>query len=187
MTTLPYTVIHSNEQYLTYCDQLEQLVQECGTDHEVLIELLTLLIEDWDRRQQPVWSMDPIQIVNGLLDEHGLKPVDLARILDLSPGAVSNILHYRRRLTAAHIRILADHFKVRQEALNQHYDLHSEGGASKSDISIRRILEAAVGSQVSSRRSGGEVLGKVSRQQARKTKATKTAKSSTRKGPTVGK
>lgn len=123
MEALKYKVIRSRAQYDEYCRILEGLVfgKTSGTEEEV--DLLTLLIQDWDRRQYDEEIPDPIRLIRLLMKEHGLKAVDLAGLLGLSRGAVSNILNYRRRLTADNIRILATHFGIRQEALNRAYDL----------------------------------------------------------------
>jgi HTH-type transcriptional regulator/antitoxin HigA len=90
------------------------------------IELLTLLIETWDNKQGLVVHSDPIQILRLIIKEQNMKAVELASLLNVSRGAMSNILHYRRRLTAKQIRIIAKYFGIRQEALNQPYELNEK-------------------------------------------------------------
>jgi HTH-type transcriptional regulator/antitoxin HigA len=55
-----------------------------------------------------------------------MKAAELAELLGLSKGALSNILNYRRRFTSTHIRILAARFRISQEALNRSYPLAAE-------------------------------------------------------------
>lgn len=123
MKELKYTVIRSREQYDAYCNQLEALLSEGNAADREAADLLTVLIQDWDRRQHDEPTLDPVALLTSLLKEHGMKAADLASLLDLSRSAISNILNHRRRLTAEHIRTLALHFGIRQEALNRHYDL----------------------------------------------------------------
>lgn len=123
MKELPYTVIRSRGQYDAYCKQLEALLSEGKAADREAADLLTVLIQDWDRRQHDEPSLDPVALLTSLLKEHGMKAAGLASLLDLSRSAISNILNRRRRLTAEHIRTLAMHFGIRQEALNRPYEL----------------------------------------------------------------
>jgi HTH-type transcriptional regulator/antitoxin HigA len=123
MAALKYRVIKSCEQYDEYCNLLEALILKNNDIYLDEIELLTLLIESWDEKNLHTSALDPIQLLRFIMNEQDLKSAKLASILNISRGAMSNILHYRRRLTAEQIRILANYFCIRQEALNQPYSL----------------------------------------------------------------
>jgi len=122
---LKYTIIKSRKQYNQYCDALEQLmhveVKNKGVEDE--IELLTFLIEKWDEQHQSFAHMDPITLLKGLMEEHGLRSGDLAIILGVSKGLVSDILNYKKGLSKEIIRALAAYFKVAQEGFNRPYKL----------------------------------------------------------------
>lgn len=75
------------------------------------IELLTLLIEKWDEGHNTFEQSDPIELVKYLMAENNIKAKDLAEILNVSKGLVSDIL--------------------KQEAYNRHYELKAD---SKSEI-----------------------------------------------------
>lgn len=125
MVELKYKVIKSKSQYKTYCNQLEELVFSSSKSKAVKdeIELLTLLIEKWDAEHNSFKDMDPIQLLNALMTDRGMKAKDLAALLDVSKGYVSDILHYKKGLSKEVIRKLAEHFKVSHEAFNRPYEL----------------------------------------------------------------
>jgi len=125
MATLKYKVITSKVQYKEYSNSLEELVFSGAKDRNTKdeIALLTLLIEKWDAEHNTFDYLDPVQLLHSLIDEHGLKAKDLANILDISKGYVSDILNYKKGLSKEVIRKLSEHFKVSQEGFNRPYKL----------------------------------------------------------------
>ncbi len=130
MKSLKYKIIKSREQYDAYCNALEELLfqNEETKDIEVLeeIELLTLLIEKWDKEHNSFMELEPIQLLKSLMAEHHLRAKDLVDIMGISKGMVSNILNYRKGLSKESIRKLSIHFKLSQEAFNKPYKLITE-------------------------------------------------------------
>jgi len=127
MTELKYKVIRSKTQYNEYSKKLEELVFQSTRNrtNRDEIALLTLLIETWDAEHNTFSEVDPIRLLHSLMDDHKLKPKDLADILEVSKGYISEILHYKKGLSKDVIRKLADRFKVSQEAFNRPYNLSS--------------------------------------------------------------
>ncbi len=123
MKTLKYTVIHNREQYNLYCNTLESLIESGDSHDEDEIELLTLLIESWDVKNDSFPDSDPIEILQYLMEENHLKAKNLVEILNLSKGTVSKILNYHIGLSKDSIRVLAHYFKVSQEVFNRPYAL----------------------------------------------------------------
>ena len=125
MSQLKYKVISSKRQYKEYCDILEQLVftDKKNKQIEDEIDLLTLLIETFDKQHNTFNELDPIQLLPSLMKEHQLKSKDVVEILQVSKGYVSDILNYKKGLSKEVIRTLAEHFKVSQEAFNRPYKL----------------------------------------------------------------
>ncbi len=67
------------------------------------------------------------------MTEKKLKAKDLAQILNVSKGLISDILNYKKGLSKEIIRSLSDYFKVSQEAFNRPYDLmHSKRAKEKA-------------------------------------------------------
>ncbi len=124
-TTITYKIIKTERQYDEYCRKLQSLLEQNDDKNDDEIELLTLLIENWDRTQYQEPDLDPVQIIRALMDEHQLKAKDLTGILDLSKGTVSKILSYQKGLSKDTIRKLSDHFRLTQETFNRPYKLRN--------------------------------------------------------------
>ena len=125
METLKYKIIKSRKQYDTYCDLLHQLVFDKDKTEKLEdeIELLTFLIRKYDEETGTFSTVEPIPLLISLMDDHDLKAKDLANILGVSKGLVSDILNYKKGLSKEVIRKLGEHFKLRQEAFNRPYKL----------------------------------------------------------------
>jgi HTH-type transcriptional regulator/antitoxin HigA len=123
LETLKYKIIKDKEQYKQYCDILEELIISEKKADEDEIELLTLLIEKWDKENNSLNELNPIEILKALMYENNLKSKDLVDILGISKGTVSKILNYHKGLSKETIRKLADYFHVSQETFNRPYKL----------------------------------------------------------------
>jgi HTH-type transcriptional regulator/antitoxin HigA len=121
MSRLKYKVIKSKRQYSQYCNILEVLMSQPRKSPEVTdeIELLTVLIEKWDKDHNSWPEADPIELLRSLMTERNLRSKDLVEILNVSKGLVSDILNYKKGLSKEVIKTLAEHFKVSQEAFNR--------------------------------------------------------------------
>ena len=125
MEILKYKVIKTDAQYKKYCDILESLTDSGKKNKSVQdeIELLTLLIEKYDADHNTFDDIDPIQLLKALMKEHKMKAVELANLLDVSEGLVSDMLSYKKGLSKDTIRLLSESFKLNQKAFNRPYDL----------------------------------------------------------------
>jgi HTH-type transcriptional regulator/antitoxin HigA len=138
METLKYKVIRSKEQYNKYCKMLEILL-DSGSKNRLIadeIDLLTLLIEKWDEEHSTLHEVDPIRMLHSFMADHNMKAKDLAGLLEMSKGYVSDILHYKKGLSKEVIRKLAERFKVSQEAFNRPYKLKSAANAHLRNASV---------------------------------------------------
>ena len=121
------TVIKSREQYDEYCKILEDLLNKDEGQYEEEIELLTLLIENWDGENNSHSEIeDPVEILKALMEENGLKAKDLTEILGLSKETISKILNYHKGMSEETIRKLSQHFKLSQDIFNRPYTLVPE-------------------------------------------------------------
>jgi HTH-type transcriptional regulator/antitoxin HigA len=125
MVALKYKVIKSKAQYKDYSNNVEELVSADFKTKEMKdeIDLLTLLIEKWDEEHNKHDDVDPITLLRSLMEQKKLKAKDLAEILQVSKGLVSDILNYKKGLSKEIIRGLSDYFKVSQEAFNRPVEL----------------------------------------------------------------
>jgi HTH-type transcriptional regulator / antitoxin HigA len=148
METLRYKVIKTEGQYKKYCDILEGLTDTTKRSKALQdeIELLTLLIEKYDEKHTTIDDTDPIELLKYLMKEHKLKAVDLAKLLQVSEGLVSDMLHYKKGLSKETIRILSERFKLGQAAFNRPYKLNTaEDAPLKNSRAIDKKKGLAAG------------------------------------------
>lgn len=128
METMKYKIIKTKSQYFKYCNALEEILDSGKKNRATLdeIELLTFLIEKYDQEHNTFTDADPIELLKSLMRDHKMKSVELARLLKVSTGLVSDMLGYKKGLSKETIRILAERFKLNQEAFNRPYKLKSE-------------------------------------------------------------
>ena len=122
-SSLRYRVIDSDTQYKSYCDTVEKLVFSNNITPAIQdeINLLTLLIETYDKQNSTFRNLDPVQLLKSLMAEHRMKAADLARKLQVSEGLISDILKYKKGMSKKTIRGIAELFKMQQEAFNRPY------------------------------------------------------------------
>jgi HTH-type transcriptional regulator/antitoxin HigA len=80
------------------------------------------------------------------MHDHKLKAKDLAGLLGVSKGLVSDILNYKKGLSKDIIRSLSAHFKVSQEAFYRPYKLTNPANSHIRDASVMntpKMLELA--------------------------------------------
>ncbi|HEV2353653.1 MAG TPA: hypothetical protein VGR89_05385 [Puia sp.] len=125
METLPYTVIHSQNQYKAYCAKLTDLIKLKGKGRPELdtIDLLKLLTKRWEEQQRPLSDSDPVEYLQSLIQQNCLQSSKLAAEMGISKSLMTDILHYRRRMSRELIRKLAARFGISQELLNKPYSL----------------------------------------------------------------
>ncbi|RYE21775.1 MAG: transcriptional regulator [Sphingobacteriaceae bacterium] len=134
MEKLKYKIIKTVEQYKTYCNLLETLVDQSDEEYEDEIELLTFLIEKWDEEYSTFQESDPVELLKILMEENRLKSKDLSELLGIGKSVVSEILSYKKGFSKEIIRKLSERFKLRQEAFNRPYQLSNKSGENKSFV-----------------------------------------------------
>lgn len=106
-------VIHDEEQNQQFIRALEELTgkENVTTAEARLIELLTLLVEDFESKRYPLPDAGPLDIIRHLMEAHGLRQKDLVDIFGTA-SIVSDVLNGKRDLTKDHIRRLSQRFNV---------------------------------------------------------------------------
>src|SRR5580692_11345524 len=101
-----------NERVLSVIEELMAKGEaKLSPEEDALIELLTQLVENFEKRAYPRQKSDPAQLVRFLLDQRGLKPVELAPVAG-SRGRVSDILSGRRSISKEQAKRLGEFFHV---------------------------------------------------------------------------
>jgi|SRR5271165_6778170 len=106
-------VIRDEKQNQAYISRLEELTNKKSVTRaeKKLIELLAVLIEDFEAKRFPVPEAPPVAIIRHLMDAHGLRQKDLVSIFG-TESIASEVLHGKRELTKEHIKRLSARFGV---------------------------------------------------------------------------
>jgi HTH-type transcriptional regulator / antitoxin HigA len=144
MEALQYTVIKSKAQYKRYCKELTALLESGNESKHVAdaVELLTLLVEQWDETNSTTPTLNPVELLQALMHEHKLKAIELAEKLQVGKSLVSDILNYKKGFSKELIRKLAGLFKLQQEAFNRVYEL--KGVAIRKTRLVKRKRKKVV-------------------------------------------
>jgi len=89
---------------------MEKSEDEISEEEGRLLELLSIVIEEYENRAHPLPKAKPHRILAYLLKEKGMKPSDLWIVLPKS--GVSEILGGKRGISKAQARQLAELFHV---------------------------------------------------------------------------
>ncbi len=124
---MKYKRIHSLEQYNEYCNLYEKLITKDSDKYAEELDLLELLIEDFDNRTieslGTSQDMNPVEILHYLMNENKLTKAELARQLKVSRQLVTEILNYKRNISKKMISKLCDRFKMQPIAFSREYKL----------------------------------------------------------------
>lgn len=149
MEVFQYKIIKTEAQYFKYCDKLEALTDSGKKSKSVQdeIELLTLLIEKYDEEHNSFEEADPVEILKSLMKDHKMKSVQLASLLGVSEGLVSDILKYKKGFSKDTIRILLERFKLNQQAFNRPYPLKIPS-ASSTNLAGKKVGQKSKGTKI---------------------------------------
>lgn len=108
-------VPQTEEEYLSLLVDLDQLLDEGGSDEENsaladLVDRIGSAIALYENKQDPEDYGTGLDALKYLMAAHNLKQTDLTELG--SQGTVSEILAGKRQLTVKHIKALATRFKV---------------------------------------------------------------------------
>jgi HTH-type transcriptional regulator / antitoxin HigA len=111
---LPPRPIHDDVDLASATEMIDRLAGfDLSADQEDYLEALSTFVELYEARRFPIDDsrITPLEALEALLEEHGMTGSDLGRLLgNRTLGAA--ILGERRSLSKAHIKKLAEHFKV---------------------------------------------------------------------------
>lgn len=124
---IKYRVIKDLDQYNEYCNLHESLLLKDELKYTDELELLELLIEDYDQRlmKKKNANLNPVEILKSLLKESKMKQIDLSKSINVSRQLISDVLNYRRSLSKEMIIKLSKFYSMNQEAFSREYSLKS--------------------------------------------------------------
>ena len=96
--------------------------------------MLELLIEDYDNRTiESIGNnedMDPVQILQYLMNENEITKAELGRQLKVSRQLITEILNYKRNISKSMISKLSERFKMMPIAFSREYELKGKKQAA---------------------------------------------------------
>jgi len=106
-------VIKGEQQNQVFIAKLEELTAkpEVSTAEQKLIELLTILIEEFEEKYYQVPNAGPLDIIRHLMEVHQLRQKDLVDVFG-TESIVSDVLNGKRDLTKQHIIRLSRRFGI---------------------------------------------------------------------------
>ncbi len=119
MEVLP-SAISSEEEHERMTEQVDRLmtkgIRENGLspEEEKLLDLLSVLIENYEDEHYPFPEVSPNEILKFLMEQNDLKQSDLLHIFG-SSGIASEVVNGKRAISKTQAKKLAEHFKVSVE------------------------------------------------------------------------
>lgn len=115
-------LIKSEQDYQEAMKRLDEIFDaSINTPEGDELEILSLLIEQYENDHFPIDLPDPIEAIKFRMEQMGYTQNDLAKIIGLKSRA-SEILNKKRKLTLEMIRQIHKSFKIPTEVLIQSYE-----------------------------------------------------------------
>jgi HTH-type transcriptional regulator / antitoxin HigA len=114
-------LIKSKKDYNAALERLEFIFDsKKGTQEGDELELLSIIIDDYESRIFPISNPDPIEAIEFRMEQMGYEQNDFAKIIGLKSRA-SEILNRKRKLTLEMIRKISTTMHIPSEILIQNY------------------------------------------------------------------
>jgi HTH-type transcriptional regulator/antitoxin HigA len=114
-------VIKTEKDYQKALKRLEVIFEaKKGSKDGDELELLSLLIDNYEKERYPIDLPDPIEAIKFRMEQLGYKQADLAEAIGLK-SRVSEILNRKRKLTLDMIRKLHEVLGIPTEVLVKQY------------------------------------------------------------------
>jgi HTH-type transcriptional regulator/antitoxin HigA len=109
--------IKTREQYKQYLSLIDRFIDsEEDSQEEEVLELISILVEDFEARHYPIDAPDPIDAIKLKTQELGLKRKDLSKYFG-SVSRVSEVLNRKRPLSLEMARKLHKELGISAETL----------------------------------------------------------------------
>ena len=118
---MAWKVIKTEKDYQKAMKRLETIFEaKKGSKDGDELELLSLLIDNFEKKKHPIELPDPIEAIKFRMEQLGYKQKDLAKVMGLK-SRVSEILNKKRKLTLEMIRTLNEVLGIPTEILVKEY------------------------------------------------------------------
>jgi len=118
----PIKTDKQHDKYLERAYELMQMDLEPNSKESDELELLSILIEVYEKTKYPIEAPNPIEAILFRLDQLGMSKSDLSKLLG-SRSRTSEILKGKRKLSITMIRKLNQQLGIPAQTLIQDYEL----------------------------------------------------------------
>lgn len=114
-------IIKTDEAYENAWTRIEQIMDaEPNTSEGDELELLSLLVEKYEKETYPLPEADPVDVMQYYMEQRGLKAKDLVGIIG-DKSIVSKIMNRERKLNLKMVRNLHQKVKIPYSLLLNEY------------------------------------------------------------------
>jgi HTH-type transcriptional regulator/antitoxin HigA len=110
------SAIHDKPAYANALEMIRRIavVPELNEDQTRYLDTLCILVAAYEKNHRSVGmaKLTPLKVLREFIAEHSMKVRELGALLGVSESGASMILNGDRALTLAHVRKLAERFKV---------------------------------------------------------------------------
>ncbi len=106
----PITSEEENQEAIALAEELEHRTS-LSQEEEILLELLYVLIEQFETENYPIPEGNPQEILKHLMEENNIKQEELIGIIG-SRGVVSEVVNGKRNISKNQAKALANFFHV---------------------------------------------------------------------------
>ena len=121
MTATVIGILRSADDHRAAIEEIDPLIEldpELGTPEADRLELLALLVEDYEDKNFLIAPPDPIEALEFRMDQQGIKQKDLVPMIG-SKSKVSEVLAGKRPLSISMVRSLSEGLGIPTEVLLQ--------------------------------------------------------------------
>jgi len=117
--------IETEQEYKDATRRFEEIYDvEKGTPHFKEMQLLAILINEYEKKHLSLPEVDPIEIIKIRMEDFGYTASDLAREYG-DKGTISKVLNYKQPLSLNMIRIFSKMLRIPADALTKEYKLNT--------------------------------------------------------------
>lgn len=117
--------ITSEQEYKEAAQRFEEVYDaEKDSPHYKEMLLLSLLINDYEKKHFKLPEVDPIEMIKIRMEDFGYTASDLAKEYG-DKGTISKVLNYKQPLSLTMIRLFSKMLRIPADALTKEYKIQS--------------------------------------------------------------
>ena len=104
--------IRSKKDYQEALREIDRLIDSRSKAAKDRLEVIATLVEAYEDKHHAIPAPDPMEAIKFRMEQKGFARKDLAKLLGIGLGRVSELLSGKRKLTVAMIRTLHKEWKI---------------------------------------------------------------------------